>query len=45
MLEGYKRYISMGINDEATYMRFREVFSETERKISRAVTSENKTLN
>ncbi len=35
VLEGYNRYAKTGINDEATYLRFREAFSETEGRSNR----------
>lgn len=35
VLEGYERYAKTGINDETTYLRFREAFSETEGRSNR----------
>ncbi|MGP9596345.1 MULTISPECIES: phytanoyl-CoA dioxygenase family protein [unclassified Psychrobacter] len=35
VLEGYERYAKTGTNDELTYMRFREAFSETEGRSNR----------
>ncbi len=35
VLEGYERYAKTGLNDELTYMRFREAFTETQGRSNR----------